>query len=328
MTTRLHIILIFCLILGTLAFAMPPGQAQLQALQSPEQCRQALADKEQPATVRRHAFRKLLYSPDTASEAIERGLTDGDAGIRALATFELYRRDGAEALPRLTALLQDKSTEVGIVLTEVGRTLPDRQAGLDFLQRLKASNTSAEVRRRISQAVGFKFHRENRPLSQNPANDHEVILIKSIPLPLSGWIFRTDPENSGHLVQPPYYLENLPDSEWSTIAVGQAWESQGFKDYDGYAWYRLKFSMPEKIDSEALELCFGAVDECAWVWLNGVYIGQHDEGPKGWSKPFRLDVTKEIRWGAENTLVVRVEDTEQAGGIWKPVTLEVLKCGN
>ena len=40
---------------------------------------------------------------------------------------------------------------------------------------------------------------------------------------------------------------------------------------------------------------------------------------------FKLDITKEVKWGAENVLVVRVEDTEGAGGIWKPVTVEVVK---
>jgi sialate O-acetylesterase len=142
---------------------------------------------------------------------------------------------------------------------------------------------------------------------------------------LKGWRFRTDPENSGHLLKQPYYLEKFPDGGWAPIAIGDVWENQGFKGYDGFAWYRLKFTLPKEIPGKATELCFGAVDECAWVWLNGVFIGQHDEGPKGWSTPFRLEVTKEVRWGAENTLVVRVEDSEQAGGIWKPVVLEVLK---
>ena len=75
----------------------------------------------------------------------------------------------------------------------------------------------------------------------------------------------------------------------------------------------------------AVELAFGAVDESAWVWLNGKYIGKHDIGPDGWKVPFWLDVTREIRFGGENLLAVRVKDTEKAGGIWKPVTVDILK---
>ena len=74
-----------------------------------------------------------------------------------------------------------------------------------------------------------------------------------------------------------------------------------------------------------MEIHFGAVDEAAWVWLNGKYIGQHDVGLAGWNKPFNLDITQEIQWGAENQLTVRVEDTAHAGGIWKPVSIEILK---
>ena len=66
-------------------------------------------------------------------------------------------------------------------------------------------------------------------------------------------------------------------------------------------------------------------DYFADVWLNGKYIGKHDIGPDGWKVPFWLDVTREIRFGGENLLAVRVKDTEKAGGIWKPVTVDILK---
>ena len=61
------------------------------------------------------------------------------------------------------------------------------------------------------------------------------------------------------------------------------------------------------------------------MWLNGEYVGQHAEGIDGWNKPFRFDVGKELHWGGRNRLVVRVNDTFAAGGIWKGVRLEVLK---
>ena len=60
----------------------------------------------------------------------------------------------------------------------------------------------------------------------------------------------------------------------------------------------------------------------------GSHAGQHDIGPDGWTVPFCLDVTAFLKWGQENQITVRVLNTAQAGGIWKPVTLEVLKLGN
>ena len=74
-----------------------------------------------------------------------------------------------------------------------------------------------------------------------------------------------------------------------------------------------------------VELCFGAVDEDAWVWLNGKYVGQRVKGEVAWNAPFRFDIGKEIAWGAENVLAVRVFDSRFGGGIWKPVRIEVLK---
>ena len=59
--------------------------------------------------------------------------------------------------------------------------------------------------------------------------------------------------------------------------------------------------------------------------MNGKYVGQHDVGPSGWNMPFDLDITQEIRWGGENQLTVRVEDTMAAGGIWKPVKINIVK---
>jgi len=92
-----------------------------------------------------------------------------------------------------------------------------------------------------------------------------------------------------------------------------------------FAQMRDPDRMPEKIDSNAVEIAFGAVDEAAWVWLNGEYLGCHDLGLEGWNQPFEVDCRKEVRWGAENVLAVRVLDSGAAGGIWKPVRIDVLK---
>ena len=31
------------------------------------------------------------------------------------------------------------------------------------------------------------------------------------------------------------------DSNWDSISLGKVWEEQGFPEYDGFGWYRLKF---------------------------------------------------------------------------------------
>ena len=166
-------------------------------------------------------------------------------------------------------------------------------------------------------------YRINFSLRNDPSYDHAVTVIKKIPLPLNNWKFMTDPADEGF--DRKFWTANFNDSDWKTLAIGKTWEEQGFAGYDGIAWYRLKFTMPGKMDCNSADIAFGAVDESSWVWLNGKFIGQHDVGAAGWDTPFFLNIASELNWGGENILVVRVKDSAQAGGIWKPVFIEVLK---
>ena len=170
---------------------------------------------------------------------------------------------------------------------------------------------------------GFDFFRINNPISQDPTYDHEIIKLKTVKLPANNWAFRTDPKNIGHIEK--WFAEKYNDAGWKRISTDDFWEKQGFPGYDGIAWYRVKFKMPPKMKCLAVEISFEAVDESAWIWLNGRYVGQHDVGPEGWKIPFKLNITSEVDWNAENILAVRVKDTEKAGGIYKPVCVEIIK---
>lgn len=301
-----------------------PEKEKIDRLSTPASCREAMA-REENLVVRRAAFRNLLYSEETFREAVELGIRDRDPGIRSAALYELFARDGDDAFPVFQQMIKDPAPEVGRVLAELGRSIQNRQKREGLLRELSKNAASPDVRRTASRSIGFSFFRENRPLSEDPAYDYEVVRLTEIRLPLTGWSFRTDPGESGHLEQVPWFSPVFDDSAWKRIEAGKCWEEQGFPDYDGIAWYRIRFKMPPKKEGQAAELCFGAVDEAAWVWLNGKYIGQHDIGPDGWNVPFRLNVSNEILWDGENCLTVRVEDTQDAGGIWKPVSIEVLK---
>ncbi|HCG24452.1 MAG TPA: hypothetical protein DE060_19580 [Lentisphaeria bacterium] len=103
------------------------------------------------------------------------------------------------------------------------------------------------------------------------------------------------------------------DSHWIPIKVGMSWEAQGIP-YDGYAWYRNTFRLPDGWTQPVIH--FGAADETAWVWLNGVFLGMHD----GWDKPFSFPL-KSWRPGRENTLAVLVLDRASMGGLWKKVSV-------
>ena len=134
------------------------------------------------------------------------------------------------------------------------------------------------------------------------------------------WKFRLDPEDQGR--KQKWFATDLGDNQWRDLEIGRTWESQGI-DYDGVAWYRVQLgNLPKTPTNKRLLLKFGAVDEEAWVYLNGVEVGKHAEGPDGWNSPFVVDVTDHVQTGKSYLLAVRVYDTISAGGIFKPVTLE------
>ncbi|MBR4675331.1 MAG: HEAT repeat domain-containing protein [Victivallales bacterium] len=275
--------------------------------------------------LRRKAFKKLLYSAETFEKAVAFGLKDRDAQIRRIAIYELFMHDRKRALPVMHKMVADDSPEVCIMVVELARALEDKGEREAIAEKVLAASKVSEVRKAASRALGFDFFREVTLYSSNPANDHEVVTLKAIELPKNGWLFKTDESEMGHRGEKPFFLETLDDSEWRPISIGLSWERQGIP-YDGIAWYRLKLKLPEKPEgAQASELHFLGVDEAAWVWVNGTFVGQHNLGTRGWNIPFKVDCTKELRWGAENSIVVRVEDAEQAGGIYKGIILEVLK---
>ncbi len=86
--------------------------------------------------------------------------------------------------------------------------------------------------------------------------------------------------------------------------------------------YEKTFCRGDELSGERVLLHFGAVDQVAEVFLNGVFVGGH----RGGYLPFTLDVTDAVLWG-ENTLRVVVRDTmdtdlalgkqsEKRGGMW------------
>lgn len=54
-------------------------------------------------------------------------------------------------------------------------------------------------------------------------------------------------------------------------------------------------------------------------------MGVHNIGPTGWNVPFSLDITDLVRWGEPNQITVRVQDVSHAGGIYRPIHLQIMK---
>ena len=95
------------------------------------------------------------------------------------------------------------------------------------------------------------------------------------------------------------------DSHWATLDVPGTFNVPPSQTTNA-GFYRREFAVPPVWFGQYATLKFGAVRYIADVWLNGHYLGYHEGG----DTPFALDATKALIPGANNTIVVRVDNPE------------------
>lgn len=132
------------------------------------------------------------------------------------------------------------------------------------------------------------------------------------------WKFKFDPNDLGQKEQ-WYAKQDL--KEWADIEIGDWYGAQLDSVYTGYCWYQIAFDVPREWEDKKLLLAFGAVDEMAWIWVNGVKAGESTSGPHAWNSAFEIDISNYVRPGQSNSLVVRVHNAVGPGGIWKSVKI-------
>ena len=119
------------------------------------------------------------------------------------------------------------------------------------------------------------------------------------------------------------------DNDWEEIFVPAFWETQGYKNYDGFAWYRKSFVLPENYSGQKLVLLLGMIDDIDQTFVNGVLIGSIGDwnfhyAPTNFNQNYEW-VTMRAYYvpdnvllsGKENTIAVRVYDGYIDGGIYK-----------
>jgi hypothetical protein len=118
------------------------------------------------------------------------------------------------------------------------------------------------------------------------------------------------------------------DDSWPEIFVPGKWEDQGYRDYDGYAWYRKTFFYKGGMDDDKLVLMMGKIDDADEVYVNGIKVGSTgeftntenqriDTGERFRAlRGYYLDagLLKENQW---NTVAVRVYDSGGEGGVYE-----------
>ena len=135
------------------------------------------------------------------------------------------------------------------------------------------------------------------------------------------WGFRLDPEERGKRER--WYREDIAFE--NEIIVPGCWEAQGFGErhapaelypshvdfkggvrtpavYNGPAWYEKLIDIPQQWEGKRVWLHIGGINFEGEFWMNGELVGDH----RGYSSPFKFDVTELARFGRKNLMVARI----------------------
>lgn len=111
------------------------------------------------------------------------------------------------------------------------------------------------------------------------------------------------------------------DAKWPAVALPHTWsvyettrdlhpfiehatEREDSYWWYGWGWYRKHFTIAKQYDQKLVFLEFDGVQKVAFIYVNGHLAGEH----KGGYTSFSLDVTRWIRFGADNVIAVQVSN--------------------
>ncbi|MCG8581146.1 MAG: beta galactosidase jelly roll domain-containing protein [Bacteroidales bacterium] len=118
---------------------------------------------------------------------------------------------------------------------------------------------------------------------------------------------------------------DFDDSQWQHIRVPGSWESQGYNDYNGFAWYRKTIRL-DIIPDHDLILRIGSIDDADEVYINGKLAGKSGGMPPNtqtaYDKPRLYTIPNDFWKKGDNIIAIRVYDYYNEGGIIRgPVSL-------
>ena len=120
------------------------------------------------------------------------------------------------------------------------------------------------------------------------------------------------------------------DANWQTLKTNLEWDEQGYKDYNGFAWYRMHVVIPSTIKEksfwkDSLRIYLARIDDADEVYLNGQLVGKSGSFPRdasgyqtAWDeeREFHLATNNPvIKWDKENVIAIRVYDGGGLGGM-------------
>ena len=124
--------------------------------------------------------------------------------------------------------------------------------------------------------------------------------------------------------EPQASSTNYDDAKWRILDLPHDWSIEGTFSREhpaspgggalpgGVGWYRKTFVVPSSDQGKCFFIDFDGVYWNSSVWINGELLGNR---PNGYIS-FRYDMTPYIRFGEENTIAVRVDNSMQPNSRW------------
>lgn len=127
------------------------------------------------------------------------------------------------------------------------------------------------------------------------------------------------------------------EGKWTEVTIPHTWNAKDMQVktnsfYEGKAYYRKTYVIPETMKGKRLFLRFEGVGTCAEVYVNGYLVGTH----KGGYSAFVCEIGEQVKYGESNEIVVKADNTARPdvipvnhslfgvyGGIYRPVSLVV-----
>src|SRR5580704_967987 len=132
-----------------------------------------------------------------------------------------------------------------------------------------------------------------------------------------GWKFR-----KGDV--PGAEMPEFSDADWRALDLPHDWSIEGpFDEKEpssfcgaylptGVGWYRKRFRLPDSYKDKKLTIEFDGVYQLSQVWINGQFLGKR---PYGYV-PFFYDLTPHLKFGRENVIAVKVDNSHQTNCRW------------
>lgn len=147
-----------------------------------------------------------------------------------------------------------------------------------------------------------------------------------------GWQFKKGPFSTDAVK-----FQSIFGGTWSEVEIPHTWNArdmqQKYKDYyAGEAYYRKTFFADQSLKDKRVFIRFEGVSQVAELYVNGEIVGNH----KGGYSAFAIELSKALKYGQDNEILVRVDNAARPdvipvnhilfgvyGGIYRPVWLVV-----